>query len=244
MKRVIVVGASSGMGREVAKRFLMEGCRVGVAARRADALEELRQEFPEQVVTAQIDVTAERAGDELLQLVERVGGVDLYFHAAGVGWNNPDLDEDLEMRTVQTNGTGFTRMIDTIFNYMRAHEGGHIAILSSIAGTKGLGPAPAYSATKAFQNTYIQSLEQMANSLGVPIRFTDIRPGFVRTELLKGRSYPMQMTVSQAADHIMWALRHQKHIRVIDWRYRILTDLWRRIPRCIWRHLNLMDSNR
>ena len=243
MKKVIIMGASSGMGREVALRFLSEGCRVGVAARRIEALETLRQEFPEQVVTAQIDVTADAAADQLLQLVERVGGVDLYFHAAGVGWQNASLDKEVELRTVNTNGMGFTRMIDTIFNYMRARGGGHIAVISSIAGTKGLGPAPSYSATKAFQNTYIQALEQLANSQRLNIRFTDIRPGFVDTPLLNGTTFPMLMKADKVADEIVWAIKHKKHVRVIDGRYRILTACWRRIPRWIWRHINLSRND-
>ena len=239
MKRIIVVGASSGMGREVARRFLRERCRVGLAARRVEALEELRREFPGQVVTAHIDATSDSASEALLQLIEQVGGVDLYFHAAGVGWQNTALDISLELQTVATNGMGFTRLVDTIFNYMRAHGGGHIAVISSIAGTKGLGPAPAYSATKAFQNTYIQALEQLSNSQRLNIRFTDIRPGFVDTPLLSGHAYPMLMQTEKVADDIMKAIKKQKHVRVIDVRYRILTRLWRSVPGWIWRHLKL-----
>ena len=239
MKRVIVMGASSGMGREVALRYLKAGCCVGIAARRADALETLRSEFPEQAVTAVIDVTAADAGDRLLELIERVGGVDLYFHASGIGFQNPQVDVDTELRTVDTNSMGFTRLIDTIFIYMRAHEGGHIAVISSIAGMKGLGPAPSYSATKAYQNCYIQALEQLANSQHLNIRFTDIRPGFVDTPLLKGGHYPMLMQAGKVADAMVRAVEQRRHVCIIDRRYRLLTALWRRVPRWAWRRIDL-----
>lgn len=242
MKRAIIIGASSGMGREVARILLAEGWRVGVAARRTAPLRELEIANPKQVVSADIDVNDEEAPAKLLSLIERLGGIDLYFHAAGVGWQNPQLDLTVELDTVRTNGMGFTRLVDTAFGYMATHGGGHIAVISSIAGTKGLGPAPAYSATKAFQNTYIQALEQLANARRLPIRFTDIRPGFVDTPLLAGGHYPMLMSSTAVARQIVHAVNRRRHVRVIDWRYRVLVFFWRLIPNVVWRRLALTRS--
>ena len=121
---------------------------------------------------------------------------------------------------------------------MAEHGGGHIAAISSIAGTKGLGAAPSYSATKAFQNTYIQSLEQQARMRGLKIRFTDLRPGFVSTPLLGDNpKYPMLLNPEKVAKEIVKAINNRRHVWVIDWRWRIVTALWRRIPRPLWRHL-------
>lgn len=123
---------------------------------------------------------------------------------------------------------------------MAQHGGGHIAAITSIAGTKGLGPAPSYSATKAFQGTYIEALEQLANTQKLNIRFTDVRPGFVGTALLNdGNRYPMMLRKEDVAFEIVEAIRKHKHVCVIDWRWRIVTALWRCIPKCIWRHLPL-----
>ena len=131
-------------------------------------------------------------------------------------------------------------MITAAYNYMAANGGGHIAAITSIAGTKGLGPAPSYSATKAFQNTYLQSLEQLANARQLNIRFTDIRPGFVATPLLNdGNHYPILLRPEAVAKDIVKAIERKKHIRVIDWRWRIITAFWRRIPRFVWRRLRL-----
>lgn len=239
MKKAIVIGASSGMGYEVAKLLLKDGWQVGLAARRIAMLEQLKGEFPQQVVISGIDVTEEDAPTKLNELIEKLGGVELYFHASGIGKQNPELDETIEINTVRTNALGFTQMIDTIYNYMKQHGGGNIAVISSIAGTKGLGPAPSYSATKAFQNTYIQALEQLANGHRYNIRFTDIRPGFVDTPLLSGGSYPMLMNQQYVARKIMKAIYSKKHVKVIDWRYAILTKCWRVIPNFIWRHIKL-----
>ena len=91
-----------------------------------------------------------------------------------------------------------------------AHGGGHIAVISSIAGVKGLAPAPSYSATKAFQNAYIQALEQLAYSQRLPIRFTDIRPGFVDTALIAGSGFPMKMKPEVVARHIVRSIYSQQ----------------------------------
>ena len=238
MRRAIVVGASSGIGLEVARILKERGWIVGVAARRQERLAEFE-------VSAQIDVTSEDAGERLMRLVERLGGMDLYFHASGIGKQNRELYEDIELRTMETNAIGFTRMVGTAYRYMASHGGGHIAVISSIAGTKGLGPAPAYSATKALQNTYIEALEQLANARKLNIRFTDLRPGFVDTDLLRPDSandyqhYPVMLDPTAVAHDIVRSIERRRHVRVIDWRWRIITVAWRLVPRCLWRYFKL-----
>lgn len=235
MKRAVVIGASSGIGMEVAKRLLQDGWTLGVAARRVELLQTIGA-----AEVAEIDVTAEDATARLRDLVARLGGMDLFFYASGIGKQNRELREDIELSTMQTNGLGFTRMIGEAYRYFAERGEGHIAAITSIAGTKGLGPAPSYSATKAMQNVYLQALEQQANARGLRIRFTDIRPGFVDTALLNGDfKYPVMLRPENVAREIVSAINSHQHIRVIDWRYRMLTAFWRRIPRFIWRRFKL-----
>lgn len=239
-KKAIIVGASSGIGREVACLLIARGWKVGIAARREAKLLELQSEHPQQVVVQTIDVTSDDASQQLQQLIGQLGGMDLYFHASGIGKQNRQLDPAIETDTVSTNALGFTRLIDTAFNHFAANGGGHIAAITSIAGTKGLGPAPSYSATKAFQNTYLQSLEQLANARRLNIRFTDLRPGFVDTALLNDNfNYPLMLRPERVAREMVASIEKRRHVRVIDWRWRIITAFWRRIPRCIWRHFRL-----
>jgi len=239
-KKAIIVGASSGIGREVAQLLIADGWHLGVAARREESLMELKTMAPERVEVIKIDVTEPQAGEQLITLIERIGGMELYFHASGIGKQNRDLDTDIELRTMETNAVGFTRMIDTAFRYFAEQGEGHIAAITSIAGTKGLGPAPAYSATKALQATYLQALEQQAHQRGLNIRITDIRPGFVDTALLNGDfKYPMMMRPETVAGDIVRSIYRKRHIRVIDWRYRIMTFFWQLIPNGIWRRMRL-----
>ena len=235
MSKAVVIGASSGIGLEVARLLIQRGWTVGVAARRVDLLNTIGAADVEM-----IDVTSANADSSLMALIERMGGIDLFFYASGIGKQNRELTEDIELRTVETNALGFTRMIGEAYRYFASQGKGHIAAITSIAGTKGLGPAPSYSATKAMQNVYLQALEQQAHARGLKISFTDIRPGFVDTALLSGDfHYPMMLKPERVAQQIVAAINRRQHIRVIDWRYRLLTSLWRRIPRFVWRRIRL-----
>jgi len=117
MKKAVVVGASSGIGFEVARLLLAEGWHLGVAARRVDLLNSLKQIAPERVEVMAIDITKPEAPEMLLTLIERIRGMNLYFHASGIGKQNRTLDADIELQTMETNAVGFTRMIGTAYRF-------------------------------------------------------------------------------------------------------------------------------
>lgn len=249
MKRAVVIGASSGIGRQVAQLLIQDGWSVGLAARREFLLQELKQMAPGRIVTSHIDVTDGDCAEKLLDLISSLGGMHLFFYSTGVGWQNSNMELAKEFKTMDTNVMGFTRMVGTAFEYFKNNAGGHIAVISSIAGTKGLGPAPSYSASKALQNTYIEALEQLSRTQKLNISFTDIRPGFVDTPLLrvcnsagtegKQTCYPMLMNSGKVAKYIVMAINKNRKVVIIDWRWRIVTILWRFIPRCIWIRMKL-----
>ena len=143
MKRIVIIGATSGIGLEVATLCIREGWRVGAAGRREEALEALRATAPEQVETEPLDITHDDAPGQLARLIDKLGGMDIYLHCSGIGKRNTGLLPEIELDTLRTNGEGFVRMVTAAFGYFRANGGGHLAVISSIAGTKGLGSAPA-----------------------------------------------------------------------------------------------------
>ncbi len=240
-QRIVIVGATSGIGRKVAEGYIARGWKVGVAGRRAEVLEELQRLAPEQVYTQVIDVTLADAPEKLQALIQQLGGMDVFFLSSGVGKQNHSLDPAIELATAATNVEGFVRMTIAAYHFFEKQGYGHLGAISSIAGTKGLGAAPAYSATKRFQNTYLDCLDQLARMNGVNITFTDVRPGFVATPLLKDGRYPMLMDVSKVAKSIIRALDRKKRIAVIDWKYRILVFIWKLIPHCLWVRLPIKN---
>lgn len=238
MKRAVIIGATSGIGQEVAKNLLLQGWNIGVAGRRQPALNAFQTIAKEHIVIQALDVTADDAEEKLQQLIDKLGGMDLFLLSSGIGKQNMELNAEIEQDTVSTNVAGFTRMVDAAFLYFKKQGYGHLAVISSIAGTKGLGIAPAYSATKRYQNIYLDALEQLAHLQKLNIHFTDIRPGFVDTALLNDKNhYPMLMKPYDVGQSIIKALERKKRVAVIDWRYDILVFFWRLIPRWIWKRL-------
>ena len=237
-KKVIIIGATSGIGREVALVYIAQGWTVGVAGRREAELESLRAMAPEQVFTQVLDVTKDDASKHLQTLINKVGGMDLFLLSSGIGKQNYTLDTEIELATAATNVEGFIRMTNAAYHYFEKQGHGHLAVISSIAGTKGLGAAAAYSATKGFQHMYMDALDQLSRMQKLNISFTDIRPGFVATPLLKSsKSYPMLMEAPIVALDIVDALERKKRVAIIDWRFRLLVGFWRLIPKWIWLRL-------
>ena len=237
-KKVIIIGATSGIGREVALIYIAQGWKVGVAGRREAELEALCSAYPEQVSAQALDVTKEDAPQKLQALIEQVGGMDVFLLSSGIGKQNPTLETGLELTTAATNVEGFIRMTNAAYHYFEQQGYGHLAVISSIAGTKGLGAAPAYSATKGFQNIYMDALDQLARMKKLNIRFTDIRPGFVATPLLNNqKKYPMLMDAPIVALDIVSAIEKKKRVAIIDWKFRLLVGFWRLIPKWIWLRL-------
>lgn len=246
MKRIVIMGATSGIGLNLAEKLASQGMQLGVAGRKTEVLRELQQKYPSQIHYETIDITRDDAPERLEALVERLGGMDVYVHVAGIGFDSDPLDPAHELATMQTNVVGFTRMIDAAYLYFRDHNGGrgHIAAITSVAGTNGTGRLAAYSASKRFQQTYLRALNQLATIGGLKIRFTDIRPGWIRTPLLDpDRNYPLIMQLPYAVNRIARALKSRARVAVIDWRWNILVGLWRLIPNALWVRLPIpVDS--
>ena len=269
------MGATSGLGREIALELLKRGFIVGVCGRRLELLQEVEAEWkswlhspaasgraslaagtaaaaetaavaeeiaPQRVFIRQIDITASDAPERLLGLVEEMGGMDMYIHSSGIGYKNMALDGRIERETVITNALGFTQMVDAAFDWFKVRGGGHIAFITSVAGTKGLGAAPSYSATKRYQWIYAQALAQLSSMERYNISFTDIRPGFVATGFLGSSKYPLLLEKHYVAQKIVKAILARKRSVIIDYKYKILCLFWRMIPNWLWERLTNIKS--
>ena len=237
--KAIVMGATSGIGLEVAKILNEQGYELGIAGRREENLKEIKESLPNVKAYEPIDITAADAPQKLARLIDQLGGLDLYFHSSGIGYQNKELEPELELRTIETNCSGLTRALHTVFQYFSENKReGQIAVITSIARTKGIGLAPSYSATKRFQSTYIQALSQLATTRKANISFTEIRPGFVDTALLKHK-YPMLLKPETVAQKIVKAIHRRKRVVTIDWKYRLLAFGWQLMPNWLWERWDL-----
>ena len=133
MKKAIVLGATSGIGRELVKVLFRNGYAVGAAGRREKLLESLREEV-EVVVTKRIDLTKpEEAMTLLSEMISELGGLDLLVISSGTGHINPELNWNEEKETINVNVSGFTAAATVAFNHFRQAGGGHLAAISSVA---------------------------------------------------------------------------------------------------------------
>lgn len=244
MKKIVIMGASSGIGYACAEALAKRGVKVGVAARHTRPLEELRRKYPDQVEYARIDVTKPAAVGQMEALIQKLGGMDIYFHVAGIGYENTSLDPEAEVDIFNTNTVGFVRCISAAYRYFRNnHIRGHIAAVTSVAGTNGLARLSAYSASKAAGQKWLVALEQLSNDSDAGITFSDIRPGWVRTPLLvPGNKYPMTMSLEYAVPRILKAIVRRQRVAVIDWRWNVVVGLWRMIPNVLWTHMDVPIS--
>lgn len=231
------------MGMRIATDFARAGWRVGIAARNETKLRAVKDLFPDRIEYSVIDVTAQDAVKKFEDLIEQLDGMDILLYAAGTGWYNPGLNLGKDEATIGVNVTGFTKIINAAYRYFKDTANvskGRIAAITSVAGMKGLGVSAAYSASKRYQWTYLQALDQLAHSQHVNVSITDIRPGFVDTPLLEGNhNYPMLMSIDYVAPRIEKAIMERRRIATIDCRWSVVSALWRAIPNCLWRHIEL-----
>lgn len=234
------MGASSGIGKALAELCIKEGYTLGLCARREQALKELKNLAPERILVKRIDICQANATELLSELIQEMGGLDIYVHSSGMGFQNPSLDESKDLQTIELNTLAFTKMTSWVFRYFEEQKSGHLVAISSIAGTRGLGAGASYSASKAYQATFLQALRQLTAIKRLKeVYITDIRPGFVATPLLKDDKYLILMKADSVAEEILKSIKQRKTVRIIDWRYRLIVGLWRLIPRFLWERFPL-----
>lgn len=238
MKKVIVVGASSGIGREVARLYAQEGNKVAVTGRRAALLEELRQEFPGKVITGVFDVRQLENPRQLDLLVEQMGGMDICLISAGLGTVSKDLNWEIENETYETNVSAFTQVSVWAFNYFVRQGHGQLANISSIASGRGNSHAPAYSASKAYQSIYFEGLRMKAMRLNIPLIITDIQPGFVQTKKTQGNKRFWVASVQKAARQIKSGMDAGRFRFFVTRRWRLVAWLMKWMPNFIFHRVS------
>ncbi|MBI5374655.1 MAG: SDR family NAD(P)-dependent oxidoreductase [Candidatus Schekmanbacteria bacterium] len=232
MKNAIIVGASSGIGKELARCLAENGYGVGLAARRMNLLKELSCELSSPVWTKSVDLTdPQQAMSQLRELIAEMGDVELFVISAGTGFLNSDLNWEYERDTIAVNVSGFCAAVNVAISYLKTRKSGHLVGISSVAALRGDSVAPAYSASKAFVSNYLDGVRQMVHKRQLPIVVTDVQPGFVDTAMAKGDGQFWVAAPRKAAQQIFDAIRkRRKHVyvtkrwRIIAWFLRFAPD--------------------
>ncbi len=238
MKKAIVIGASSGIGRELARVLAEDGYKIGAMARRTELLNSLRDEINSEVLVERIDASEPESAMQILQdFIKKMDGVDLIIISAGTGEVNEKLAWNIEYETIRTNVTGFAALANVAIAHFIEKGKGHLVGISSIAALRGGKDSPAYNASKAFASNYMEGLRQKIRSLGLPVFVTDVIPGFVDTAMAKGEGIFWSAPPEKAARQIFYSIKRKKRCVYITRRWRLIAWLLKIFPASLYERL-------
>lgn len=231
MNKIIIVGASSGIGKELAHLYADTDAKIGLIGRREDKLKEQSLSNPKKYIYKTCDVSnTELSAVCMKELTDELGGLDLVIISAGTGELNNDLDYRLEESTLLTNVLGWTHIMDWAYLYFQNQRHGHLVNISSVGGIRGDGIAPAYNASKSYQINYTEGIRKKAAKLRLPLFITDVRPGFVDTSMAKGDGLFWVATVGKASKQIFRAIQQRRKIVYVTKRWRLIAGILKMIP--------------
>jgi short-subunit dehydrogenase len=235
MDKAVIIGASSGIGRELARLLSKEKYCIGLSARRSELLFELQRELNTKSYVKSIDISKQfEAMSKLAELIDEMGGVDLVIITAGIGYLNEELNWDKDKETIDVNVSGVTSMINISLKYFLEKNCGQLVVISSIAGLRGSGDACAYNASKAYISNYLEGIRCKVKKSGANITVTDIRPGLVDTNMAKGEGLFWVQSPQKVAHQIYKKIKQKKNIAYVTKRWRIIALILKYMPDFIY----------
>jgi len=246
-KNVFITGASSGIGEYVAYEYAKQGATIGLAARRMNALEKVSDKCEElggKPIVYEVDVSNQQATKNAIDdFISKSGGIDIVIANAGIS-GKVDLDngDSTEInRMLSTNILGVANTVIPTLPTMIKQQSGNVAVVSSIAGFRGLPGRSSYSASKV-------AVRFMANSwrssfLKDGISFTTICPGFIDTDMTNKHKYhmPFLMNVDVFAKKMVNAIEKKKKTYISPWQWRFVIPLIKAVPEWV---LNFVASKK
>ena len=240
--KIIITGASSGLGKALAKHYASLGSTLGLIARNKPSLESLVNELPDTAsIFYDIDVrdaeSMQSAADDFIQ---RYGCPDIVIANAGISQGTlTEYAEDSKVfeSILATNVTGIVNTFQPFITVMRTQGKGNLVGISSVASCRGLPGASAYSASKAAANSYLESLRVEMYGSGVSV--ITICPGYIVTPMTANNPFqmPFIMTAETAAKKIVHIINHKKIFSVIPWQMGIVARILKLLPNFVYDRL-------
>ena len=235
--KAIIIGATSGIGKELAIQMSEAGYQLGITGRRGYLLDSLAQQLTTPCYKSVMDISQIPSSvNALKQLLTEMKDVDIIIINAGIGSMEPSFPLNLELDTIAINVSGFSAMAHTAYHYFAQRQQGHIVGISSISALRG-GNATSYNASKAYMANYLEGLAIKAYSEKKDIAVTDIRPGFVDTAMAKGARVFWKAPTTKAVNQILFAIRQQRRVVYITKRWYLIALLLRNLPFALYRKL-------
>ncbi len=230
-KKVIIIGATSGIGKALVEVYAQKGYEIGITGRRVNLLEEISNSMPKTIFHIQkMDVAeTEISRNQMAALVEKMGEIDTIIINAGVGF--PKATYEQELQTIDINVRGFMALAEWSYSYFKSIGGGKLSGISSVAATRSSPHAPEYHASKAFMSSYMEGLRLRSKKWNPTVSVTDIRPGFVDTAMTKSNKGMFWVaTPERAAEQIFAAIESKKNVQYVTKRYWLIGTLLKALP--------------
>jgi short-subunit dehydrogenase len=236
--KVIITGASSGIGKALALDYARRGATLGLMARREDLLVQLAASLPVRSHTYAVDVTDARALAAAAQdFTARAGCPDIVIANAGVSagtLTGHSEDNEVFEEVIRINLIGMMLTFQPFVEAMKRQRNGILVGIASVAGFRGLPGAAAYSASKAAAISYLESLRVELRGSGIAV--VTICPGYIATPLTAKNPYrmPFLMEPAVAASKIAAAIAARKRFYVLPWQMALVGWMLRRLPRPLY----------
>ncbi len=244
-KKIIITGASSGIGKELAKLYGKAGHDVALTSRRKKVLDDLAKEILKygaggKVITAALDVSKSEDNFKVLpKLAKDLGGLDVFIANAGISTNSSFGTKSFEAdkKVIDTNLLGLMAGVSALQNLFRAQKKGQIVGISSVASFRGLPGSASYSTSKAAVSIYLEALRGEVRKSGIKV--TVIHPGFIDTPInQKLSSRPFVVSVEKGAKKIYDRIESGVRSATVPWfPWAPIGVLMRSIPEILWERI-------
>lgn len=239
MKRIIITGATSGIGRELALQYASRGNKIGLIGRRTERLEELKKEIGDLAFIRTLDVTDhEKAEVMYSELIEEMGGLDIMILNAGMGRIQMMPPWRAESKLIELNALAFAHGCHFAFDHFKKNGGGQIVGMSSMAALLAHHRAAAYTASKHFLSNYMVGFRQKAKRVKADITLTEIRAGYILTEMTqRAKGMFWVADVEKAASQMIIGIDKKKNIFYVTKRWRLLAWVAKCVPELVWNRI-------
>ncbi|MDD2699879.1 MAG: SDR family oxidoreductase [Sideroxydans sp.] len=236
--RVVISGASSGIGLALARHYLERGATVAAFARRGELLQQLSSQFPDKVFPYTLDVRDGAVINAAAHdFMARAGVPDIVIANAGVSIGTLTRhaeDNDVFKHVMDINVLGAVQTFQPFIEKMRAAGSGRLVGIASVAGFRGLPGAGAYSASKAALNSYMESLRLEMRGSGVKV--VTICPGYIRTPMTDINPYPMpfMLDADDAAHRFARVIERGCSFKVVPWQMALVGRVLKLLPNWLY----------
>ena len=242
-KVIWITGGSSGIGKSLAYKFANEGWEVAISARREELLNEISKSnnnihsFPLDVLDSESCVNV------FNKIINKLENIDIAFFSTGI--HDPKSEKNLNLQKIrtimETNFFGTINCVNSVYSYFKEKKSGHISIVSSVAGYRGLPAGGAYCASKAALTNYAESLYFDMKRFNV--RVSVVSPGFIKTPMTDQNDFPMPMIASAefAANEIFKGLTKSNSFEIhFPKKFTFIMKLLKIMPN--WLYLRLVKK--